>query len=53
MLFVGDDWAQDHHDIEIVDETGRRLVRARLPEGLEGMSRLHSLIGEYPAAGMG
>lgn len=47
MLFVGDDWAQDHHDIEIVDETGRRLARARLPEGLEGMPGLHSLIGEY------
>ena len=47
MLFVGDDWAQDHHDVEIVDEAGRRLARARLPEGVEGMSRLHSLIGEH------
>lgn len=24
MLFVGDDWAEDHHDIEIEDESGRR-----------------------------
>ena len=39
MLFVGDDWAEDHHDIEIVDEAGRRLVRRRLPEGLAGISR--------------
>jgi transposase len=44
MLFVGDDWAEDHHDIEIVDDTGQRLVRRRLPEGLEGISRLHALI---------
>ena len=44
MLFVGDDWAEDHHDIEIVDEGGTRLVRRRLPEGLTGMSRLHALI---------
>jgi transposase len=44
MLFVGDDWAEDHHDIEIVDETGQRLARQRLPEGLAGISRLHSLI---------
>jgi hypothetical protein len=44
MLFVGDDWAEDHHDIEIVDEAGRRLVRRRLSEGLEGISRLHALI---------
>ena len=33
MLFVGDDWAEDHHDIEIVDEQGRRLVRRRLAGG--------------------
>jgi len=44
MLFVGDDWAEDHHDIEIVDETGRRVARQRLPEGLSGVSRLHALI---------
>jgi transposase len=46
MLFVGDDWAEDHHDVEIVDDTGRLLVRRRLPEGLEGMTRLHALIAE-------
>ena len=23
MLFVGDDWAEDHHDIEIVDDDGQ------------------------------
>ena len=47
MLFVGDDWAKDHHDVEIVDELGRRLVRVRLPEGLAGMTRLHALIAEH------
>ena len=44
MLFVGDDWAEDHHDIEIVNEKGRRLAQRRLPEGLDGVSRLHALI---------
>ena len=34
MLFVGDDWAEGHHDIEIVDDDGKRLARRRLPEGL-------------------
>ena len=47
MLFVGDDWAEDHHDVELVDEGGRRLARARLPEGLAGLSRLHALIAEH------
>ena len=47
MLFVGDDWTEDHHDVELVDEAGRRLARARLPEGLDGLSRLHALIAEH------
>ncbi|MCJ0902603.1 IS110 family transposase [Rhodococcus sp. ARC_M6] len=47
MLFIGDDWAQDHHDIEIEDETGHRLARARVPEGLEGITRLHTLLAEH------
>jgi transposase len=47
MLFVGDDWAEDHHDVEIVDDSGQVLARRRLPEGLDGVTRLHALIGEY------
>ena len=47
MLFVGDDWAEDHHDVEIQDETGRRLAKARLPEGISGMARLHGLVGRF------
>jgi transposase len=47
VLFVGDDWAEDHHDVELVDEGGRRLARARLVEGLTGVSRLHVLIAEH------
>ena len=45
-LFVGDDWAEDHHDVELMDEAGRVLARKRLPEGVAGMARLHALIGE-------
>jgi transposase len=44
-LFVGDDWAEDHHDIEVMDGSGRRLAKARLPEGVVGMARLHTMIG--------
>ncbi len=44
-LFVGDDWAEDHHDVEIQDASGRVLARARLPEGVAGVARLHELIG--------
>jgi transposase len=50
MIWVGDDWAEDHHDVEIVGEDGRRLARARLAEGLEGITRLHALIAEHMPA---
>src|SRR5258708_24562445 len=46
-LFVGDDWAEDHHDVELMDAAGRVLARRRLPEGVAGMARLHELIGQY------
>ncbi|TKJ28102.1 transposase [Blastococcus sp. CCUG 61487] len=47
MLFVGDDWAEDHHDIEVQDDNGHRLARARLPEGIAGLTRLHELLAEH------
>ena len=47
MLFAGDDWAEDHHDIEVQDEQGQVLARARLPEGIAGITRLHALIGQF------
>jgi len=47
VLFAGDDWAEDHHDIELQDEAGRVLARARLPEGIAGITRLHALIGQF------
>jgi transposase len=45
-LFVGDDWAEAHHDVEVMDASGRRLAKARLPEGVAGMERLHAMIAE-------
>jgi transposase len=36
----------DHHDIELQDEQGQVLARARLPEGIAGITRLHALIGQ-------
>ena len=47
MIFVGDDWAEDHHDVEILDEAGRRLARRRFPEGVAGVGQLHALIAEH------
>jgi len=46
-LFVGDDWAEDHHDVEVMNEAGKVLAKKRVPEGVAGMSQLHELIGRY------
>jgi Transposase len=43
-VFVGHDWAEAHHDVYVPDEEGRRLARARLPEGLGGVARFHELV---------
>ena len=47
MLFLGDDWAEAHHDVELQDEDGRVLARRRLPEGVTGLAQLHVLIGDH------
>lgn len=47
VLFIGDDWAEDHHDVELVDGDGRVVVRRRLPEGVQGLSALHALVADH------
>jgi len=47
LLNVGDDWAEDHHDVELQDTEGRRLRVARLPEGVTGVARFHDLVAEF------
>jgi hypothetical protein len=36
--------------MELLADDGRRLARARLPEGLDGISRPHALIAEHMPA---
>jgi hypothetical protein len=47
MIFVGVDWAEAHHDVHVEDGDGKRLGRARLPEGVEGIARFHDLIAPF------
>lgn len=47
MLYVGDDWAEAHHDIEVQDDAGRVLARRRLPEGVAGLAQLHALVADH------
>ena len=47
ILYVGDDWAEDHHDVQLMNEAGERLAARRLPEGVKGVAALHELVAEH------
>ena len=47
MIFVGNDWAEGHHDVYLMDDDGARLGFGRLPEGIEGVARFHQMVGEH------
>ena len=47
MLFIGDDWAEGHHDVVMQDEAGKTLARRRLPEGADGIARFHELVASH------
>jgi hypothetical protein len=47
VIFVGVDWAEAHHDVAVLDGEGKRLAKARLPEGVEGIARFHELVGAH------
>ena len=46
-LYVGDAWAEDHHDVHLMDESGGRLAARRLPEGVAGVTALHELVAQH------
>jgi hypothetical protein len=47
MIFVGVDWPEAHHDLQVSDEERRRSSNSRLPEGVEGIARFHELVGAH------
>ena len=47
MIFVGDDWAEDHHNVYVMDADGARLASRRLPEGLAGIRGFHELVAAH------
>ena len=46
-VFMGDDWAEDHHDVHLMNEDGKKLASRRLPEGLEGIRGFHDLVADH------
>ena len=44
MIFVGIDWSEAHHDVCVMNAEGRVLAKGRVPEGVEGLARLHEMV---------
>jgi transposase len=47
VIFVGIDWSEDHHDIEVQGPDGGVLATARVTDGVDGIGRLHALLGDH------
>jgi len=47
VLFVGVDWAEDHHDVCVMAEDGMVLAKRRVPDSVAGIGELHELIAEH------
>ena len=46
LIFVGDDWAEVHHDVVVLDEQGTVLAKRRFAEGVAAVGALHELLAE-------
>ena len=47
MVLVGIDWSEKWHDVCLMDEEGRVLVRRRIDDSPAGLSQVGSLIAEH------
>src|SRR6266487_2830341 len=45
-IYGGIDWAEDHHDIAIVDRDGQLLARRRISDDAAGLAALLELLAE-------
>src|SRR5712671_4921775 len=46
-VFCGIDWAEDHHDIALVDRDGTLLARRRISDDAAGLAQLLGLLAEH------
>jgi hypothetical protein len=46
-IYCGIDWAEDHHDIALVDRDGQLLARRRISDGAAGLAQLLALLAEH------
>src|ERR1700759_4967363 len=46
-VFCGIDWAEDHHDIALVDRDGQLLARRRIGDDPAGLAQLLALLADH------
>jgi len=46
-VYCGIDWAEDHHDIALVDRDGKLLARRRISDDAAGLAALLDLLAEH------
>lgn len=49
MLFTGIDWADDHHDVALIDASATVLAEFRINHDADGFADLHRRIASYEA----
>jgi hypothetical protein len=47
VIYVGIDWAEAHHDVCVEDGEGQVLAKGRVPDGIEGVERIHEMLGAH------
>jgi len=47
MIYIGVDWASDHHDVCVMAEDGSVLTECRISDTLDGVNRLRSLASHH------
>jgi hypothetical protein len=47
MLYAGIDWADDHHDLVVIDDTGRTLGSLRVSHSPLGLTQLHEFLAKF------
>ena len=46
-VYCGIDWAEDHHDIALVNRDGQLVARRRISDGAAGLAQLLALLAEH------
>ncbi|GHG14299.1 hypothetical protein GCM10017567_35040 [Amycolatopsis bullii] len=45
-VFCGIDWAEDHHDVALVDADGALVAKRRIDDSAEGFAELLAMLAE-------